>query len=155
MMKKTYIILLTWISCAVWPTVTQGQLLKGSVSGNIDGVTIAISLDGTMLSTEYRPIAISGDGTFVFDVDLETPFNDVILEFGSKGQLAGTCGAHLAAGETLSLTVAETEAGGLSVQFSGKYKDISEFYTHFLRACDVMQYLNDQPYETKREELTA
>lgn len=155
MMKKTFIILLTWISCAVWPTVTQGQLLKGSVSGNIDGVTIAISLDGTMLSTEYRPIAISGDGTFVFDVDLETPFNDVILEFGSKGQLAGTCGAHLAAGETLSLTVAETEAGGLSVQFSGKYKDISEFYTHFLRACEVMQYLNDQPYETKRAELTA
>lgn len=153
-MKKIVIALFMWASLAVCPVVTQGQLLKGSVPGNIDKVTIAISLGGTMLATEYRPIEISSDGTFVFDVELETPFNDVMLEFNSKGQLAGTCGAHLVAGETLSLTVAEAEPGEFSVQFVGKYKDISEFYTQFVKACDVMQYLNNRPYEAKRAILT-
>lgn len=154
-MKKTFITLLTWVCFAVWPAVAQGQLLKGTVSGNIDGITIAISLDGTMLATEYRPIEIFGDGTFVFDAELKTPFNDVMLEFTSQGQLIGTCGAHLVAGETLSLSVSKTESGELSIEFAGKYKDISEFYSHFVRACEVMQYLNNQPYETKRATLTA
>ena len=108
-MRRTLITLLTMLSFALLPVVARGQLLKGTVSGNIDEMTIAISLDGTMLATEYRPIEISADGTFLFDVELKTPFNDVMLEFNSKGQPVGICGAHLVAGETLSLAVAKTE----------------------------------------------
>lgn len=154
-MRRTLITLLTMLSFALLPVVARGQLLKGTVSGNIDEMTIAISLDGTMLATEYRPIEISADGTFLFDVELKTPFNDVMLEFNSKGQPVGICGAHLVAGETLSLAVAKTETGELSLQFDGKYKDISEFYTHFVRACEVMQYVNNQSYEANRATLTA
>lgn len=154
-MKKTAILLLTSALLALCPLFTSGQLLKGSVSGEIDEIVIGISLEGTILSTRFQPIEINADGTFSFDAELKTPFNDVTLEFSSQNKLIGSCGAHLAAGETLTLTVRQSASGEFSVQFEGKYKDISEFYTQFDQVCGAMRYVNDQPYETNQATLSA
>ena len=119
------------------PFFSQAQLLKGTVQGNVEDIQLAISRDGDVMSTEYIEINVADDGSFSFDTRLMTPFNDVILYIGENT----ICGAHLENGKILEVMINKAEDGSISFTFEGDHKVISEFYSCFAQAYDMMRYL--------------
>ncbi len=127
------------------PFFSQAQLLKGTVRGDVKDIQLAISRDGDIMSTEYIQIDVADDGSFSFDAELVTPFNDVVLYIEENT----ICGAHLEKGKTLEMTIDKSENGNVSVTFKGDNKVISEFYSYFAQAYDIMRYLPMDPSQEK------
>lgn len=160
MKQQKFIQVLAGITWCVCPFIAQAQLLKGTVTGKISEVQVAISQDGNPIATQYLPLEIQKDGTFSFDVTLLKPFNDISLYFNAGEEEIGICGARLEAGKTLTVKATTTKEGGLAVGFEGINKEASDFYTRFVQAYDMMRYLpmnpdDAKPYAENRKILAA
>lgn len=123
------------------PLWGNAQLLKGKANDGIKDLQVGISLDGDILTTQYQQLEVKNDGTFEFDAQLLTPFNDVTIYVNDDEGV----GAHLVAGKRLELTLGLDRKGHVTYDFKGDAKTESEFYTRFSRAFDFMRYFPMDP----------
>ena len=141
---------------AATPLLSEAQLLKGTAEEGVGGLQVVLTEDGDLMAAQYVPLRVGENGTFTFDRELKKPYEDVSIYVGDWG----ICGAHLVPGETLTLHIRKGEDGENIYEFEGKNKEISEFYTAYLQAFDLMRYLpmnpeDAKPYEENRKILAA
>lgn len=126
------------------PLWGSAQLLKGKANDGIRDLQVAISLDGDILTTEYKQLDVKDDGSFAFDAELPTPFCDVVIYVNDDEGV----GAHLVPGKTVDLTLGLDRKGRVTYAFQGDSRAESEFYTRFSRAFDFMRYFPMDPEQT-------
>lgn len=61
MKQQKFIQVLAGITWCVCPFIAEAQLLKGTVTGKISEVQVAISQDGNPIATQYLPLEIQKD----------------------------------------------------------------------------------------------
>lgn len=133
------------LALAATPLLSEAQLLKGTAEEGVGELQAVLTEDGDITSAEYFPLKTDKDGKFTFDKKLEKGYEDIPIYVGDWG----ICGVHLVPGETLTLHIRKGEDGKNVYKFEGKNKEVSEFYTAYLQAFDLMRYLPMNPEEAK------
>ena len=144
------------MALAAMPLISGAQLLKGTTEGNTGPIQVVLTADGDLLAAEYVEVEVGEDGTFTFDRELGKPYEDVSIYVGDMD----ICGAHLEEGKTLEVAIRRGEDGKVSYEFEGEHARLSEFYTAYVQAFDLMRYLpmnpeDAKPYEENRQILAA
>lgn len=144
------------LALAAVPLVSGAQLLKGTTEGNTGPIQVVLTADGDLLAAEYVEVEVGEDGTFTFDRELGKPYEDVSIYVGDMD----ICGAHLENGKTLEVVIRRGKDGKAGYSFKGEHARLSEFYTAYVQAFDLMRYLpmnpeDAKPYEENRQILAA
>ena len=144
------------LALAAMPLVSGAQLLKGTTEGNTGPIQVVLTADGDLLAAEYVEVEVGEDGTFTFDRELGKPYEDVSIYVGDMD----ICGAHLENGKTLEVVIRRGKDGKAGYSFKGEHARLSEFYTAYVQAFDLMRYLpmnpeDAKPYEENRQILAV
>lgn len=109
------------------PVVAKAQLLKGAiVCDTIRYVSVELSLEGDYATTTNSKVAVDSKGNFVFDKDLATPFNDVVVRVNGQA-----FGVHVEQQKTATIALTPNADGKFEAVFGGNQKDVSRFYNKF------------------------
>lgn len=123
----------------------QAQLLKGTLKANVKEVQVAYSLDGDVQNMVYKDIEPDKDGNFSFYIDgMSVPSCEVEI-YTEKGCF----GAYVEKDKTAIVQLFENEKGEVEASFSGDNKELSQFYSVFANAFDVMKYFSMNPENAK------
>ncbi len=117
---------------------TQAQLLKGRLKANLKEVQVAYSLDGDVQNMVYKDIEPDKDGNFSFDIE-GMPISSCEVEIYTE---KGCFGAFVEKGKTSTVQLSENERGEVEALFSGDNKELSQFYSVFANAFDIMKYFS-------------
>lgn len=129
------------------PLCTQAQLLKGKfVNMKLEAGDVAVgySPDGNMMTMQYKDLKVADDGTFTYDMEMDTPTADITIYVGQKG----TLGAQLVKGKTVEMTISGSEEN-LQVTFKGPNIAVCRLVCQEASSYDMSKYSSMDPSDRK------
>lgn len=146
MKKRKWIRLSAVVGSLLISTVSPAQLLKGVIKADsIPTLQIAYTPDGDLLNMSYVEIMPDEDGNFSFDTKIPTQTTDIGIYLGD-----GIFGAHLEKGRTTQIYLDKgSDNKGFGAKFKGDNVELSEFYSAYVKAFDIMKYFSPDPEKSK------
>jgi Thiol-disulfide isomerase and thioredoxins len=124
----------------------QAQLLKGIIKADsIADMQVAYTLNGDLLNLQYKDITPAEDGSFSFNTDLPTQYNDLCIYIGNE-----IFGVHVEKGKTTTVLLKKKKGDNtFEIKFKGDNVELSYLYNTYAQGFDIMKYFSMDPTESK------